>query len=207
MELNAYLRVIVNNTVRPLFIKSQCDSCGNNNDLHLHHIKLFSDIVNETLERLNLTYQDTNDYKDNDLQNIIDIVLGTHLQVKFLTLCDQCHKLTHKDNWKHITVNSKHEEYYYLQKKEKNIKREIYDKEVLLPFLINNKDKIYLSVWDRVQIIDKININQNGRQIRNIHKLNEYISKLGFCITRFQTSRIIEGKKENFKAAWRIDTL
>ena len=55
MKLEEYLRNQYSNYIRPLYIKSYCESCGANDKLELHHIKQFSEILKETLEELKKT--------------------------------------------------------------------------------------------------------------------------------------------------------
>lgn len=184
LELNQYLRVVVNDKVRHLFIKDSCEVCNSTNNLHLHHIKLFSKIVEESLVRLNLSRMDTGEYAENELESIVDIVLGKHVRIEYLTLCDVCHKDAHEDNWQTITVNDKHKEHYEAYRKKKEMQRDYYDKNVLIPYLDSIKDK-RLPKDDKYRLIDKFTLDDGrGRKVKGISKLNKYLDEInsGYAI-------------------------
>lgn len=141
MELKQYLRTVIHNKVRPLFIEDKCETCGSDEDLHLHHVKFFKDIVEDVLDSLNLEYRDTNDYSQDELNLIVDVVLGKHLQIKYLTLCKDCHKHTHEDDHVDFGNCSRHEEHYEQLDRAKEIKLNIYIEKVLLPYLENISNK------------------------------------------------------------------
>lgn len=66
---------------------------------------------------------------------------------------------------------------------------------------------VMLTVKDRKDLIDKMNIRKGGRQLKSIDSLNAALveMRLPYRIESFSTSRITEtGKKKNYKAAWRI---
>jgi len=135
MELKMYLRTYIHNLIRPIYIKNQCEICQSENDLHLHHVKLFSEIVNETLNDLNLEYKNTEDYTRTTLHIIRDIVLGKHLQIDYLTLCDNCHKDIHAHEKAIMCANDKHKQYFENRRIEKEIAKKLYVDNVLIPYL------------------------------------------------------------------------
>lgn len=108
MELNQYLRVIIHQKIRPLFIKEKCEVCGDEDNLHLHHVKHFHVIVSETLKELFLINKDTEEYKGSELELIINVMLGKHLNTDYLTLCNDCHIKIHENEWKDVTCNKRH---------------------------------------------------------------------------------------------------
>lgn len=60
-----------------------------------------------------------------------------------------------------------------------------------------------------IGLIDKSHSNLSNNNIKykqNIVSLNEYLDEIksNFRIKKFETSRIIKGKKKNFNSAWRI---
>ncbi|MBH0229538.1 DEAD/DEAH box helicase family protein [Halobacillus yeomjeoni] len=67
---------------------------------------------------------------------------------------------------------------------------------------------VMLSVTDRKELIEKINLRNgnNNRLVKNLNALNVYLESEGldYKIKQFQTSRKIEGKKRNFKSAWKV---
>ncbi|MEM5599216.1 hypothetical protein AAHB53_28100 [Niallia circulans] len=125
MELKGYLRTVIHEKVRPLLIKEICEQCESNNELHLHHVKLFSEMVDETLDDLNLDYKDTTLYSEKELKNITNIILGIHLKYEYITLCSSCHKEIHAEEWNEICVNDKHKRYYNTQKLQKKLRKKL----------------------------------------------------------------------------------
>lgn len=97
-ELIIKLRAEFNNHIRPIKINSQCEFCGSCDDLHLHHIDTFSNLLDETLEDLKINIYSEN-FTDSEVENINNIMLGKQLRSRFATLCKNCHKEVHKDGY------------------------------------------------------------------------------------------------------------
>ena len=93
-ELIIKLRAEFNNHIRPIKINSQCEFCGSCDDLHLHHIDTFSNLLDETLEDLKINIYSEN-FTDSEVENINNIMLGKQLRSRFTTLCKNCHKEVH----------------------------------------------------------------------------------------------------------------
>ena len=99
MKLETYLRTEFSKYIRPIFIKEYCEVCDNTKNLELHHIKQFSQSLNETLEQLEYEYlNDITKYTEKELKLISSIMLSKQLKEKYKTLCSKCHKETYKDN-------------------------------------------------------------------------------------------------------------
>lgn len=66
---------------------------------------------------------------------------------------------------------------------------------------------VMLSRGDRKELIDKLDVRQDGHRLKGIDAINAALKerRLPYQVKEFSTSRIIEGKKKNFKAAWRIE--
>lgn len=66
---------------------------------------------------------------------------------------------------------------------------------------------IMLSRGDRKEFIDKLDVRQNGHRLKSIDSINAALKerRLPYQVVEFSTSRIIDGKKKNFKSAWRIE--
>lgn len=196
MELNQYLRLKVNQYIRPLFIKEKCEICSNNDVLHLHHVKLFSEIVDETLNELKLFYKNLEEYTEIELQNITNIVLGKHLQIEYLTLCEKCHWLIHEEEWKEVTVNEKHKKHYEILKLNKVKVRRIYNQRILIPYLLKNEGKRLLRN-EINELIKIFSIKENGKVKRSLSSLNKYLSDndINFYIESKSTSTMQMGEQ------------
>jgi len=96
LDLKAYERMKIKNIIIPLFIKDRCESCGLTNNLEMHHQKQFVEMLRESLDRLNYKYNlMTEDYTEEELINITDMLLGIHIQSTYTTLCEKCHTEIH----------------------------------------------------------------------------------------------------------------
>ena len=68
-------------------------------------------------------------------------------------------------------------------------------------------DIVMLQVKDRKPIIEKLNVrSEKRRQLKKCPVLNETLKEMEipFRIKEYKTSKIINGKKKNFSAAWKI---
>uniref|UniRef100_UPI00260EA1BC DNA helicase n=1 Tax=uncultured Clostridium sp. TaxID=59620 RepID=UPI00260EA1BC len=65
---------------------------------------------------------------------------------------------------------------------------------------------VMLQVKDRKELIEKLDVRQDSKLLKKINSLNSALEerKLMYRIEEFKTSRIIDGKKKNFKSAWKI---
>ncbi|MGL4451786.1 MAG: DEAD/DEAH box helicase [Sarcina sp.] len=79
-------------------------------------------------------------------------------------------------------------------------------KNILESYLENNKNKVMLQRKDREELIEVINVRSNGRRLKKIEVLNGALKEhnISFRIVEFETSRIIEDKKNKYKNAWKI---
>lgn len=182
MKLETLVRSKVHNHIRPLFLKSSCDSCDKIEGLELHHVKLFNEILTETLFELEYQRLDVGSYKEVQLNNIINVMLGKHLTIEYLTLCSQCHRNIHKIHWSNLTNNDRHDNYYAVRQVKKKLKRSCYDNEVLLPYLKNIIDeRLYKDEKEKlIEIFDLKDMR--NRKIKAIAKLNEYLERLNTSI-------------------------
>lgn len=187
MELNQYLRSVVHQKIRPLFVKEKCEICDDEDNLHLHHVRYFYIIVSESLQELNLNRKDTKDYTSSELSLISDVVLGKHLSIDYLTLCDDCHIKAHENERKEVSCN---EPYY---RKEK-IKKEEYFQKTLEPYLKSIVGK-WLFKEEKEDLIVKIDARSNGKQQRSYRKLNEELEYLQseYIILPRRVNRKVDG--------------
>lgn len=67
---------------------------------------------------------------------------------------------------------------------------------------------VMLMAKDREELIEKINVRdgKNNRLVKGIKTLNSYLSEnhYDYVIREFKTSRIVDGKKKNYKQAWKV---
>lgn len=70
---------------------------------------------------------------------------------------------------------------------------------------------VMLQVPDREELIKMLNVRdgRNNRLLKGIDTLNGMLkeNKYNYIIDQFQTSRMVEGKKKNYKSAWRVRRL
>lgn len=98
MTLEEYSRTKYYNYIRPLYIKNKCDICDSEENLELHHVKQFSELLKDTLKDLNLSYKDFNLYSNTEIKNINNVMLGKQIKCKYKTLCSKCHDYIHTNN-------------------------------------------------------------------------------------------------------------
>lgn len=104
MNLREYLRAEWGQYIRPLIIKDKCEFCGSGEDLHLHHIDKFYNLLMETLEELQLQELDTEDYTKKELNLISHLMLSKQIRSRYKTLCKDCHfKIHNSEKYGNIT--------------------------------------------------------------------------------------------------------
>ncbi len=210
-ELIIKLRAEFNNHIRPIKINNQCEFCGSCDDLHLHHIDTFSNLLDETLENLNIDVYSEN-FTDSEVENINNIMLGKQLRSRFTTLCKNCHKEVHKDGY--IKARDK------LKPKAPKTPKIISAEEIkileeyLEDCVINNVE--FLTMQDREPLIKKIGLvdekHSNFKKgkmtyLKNIDTLNGYLTYLGLNYQIVQLPRGTTRNKKRYKAIWIITKL
>lgn len=91
MKLTDYLRNKVSSKFNDLVKKDKCEICGSTEDLHVHHVYPFKDMINDTLEELGYKLKEVEEYTELELLNIKEKILGKHLYYSYKTLCADCH--------------------------------------------------------------------------------------------------------------------
>ena len=89
--LNNYIRNRVWYKFVNLVKKDICEQCGGTENLQVHHIYPFVNMVEDTLVELGLERKSTDEYTELELKNIEEKVLGKHLFYEYQTLCVNCH--------------------------------------------------------------------------------------------------------------------
>ena len=87
------------------------------------------------------------------------------------------------------------------EKDEKYIKNDIEN------FLCENLGNVMLKRKDREELVNKINARKNGKLLKKIEYLNDYLLKMDipYKIVKFATSRTKNGERTKYKNAWRIE--
>ena len=198
MTLEQFLRGKLSTLFIPLIKKDKCEICNSKDKLHLHHMKPFAIMLEETLAGLDLKYyKDKNDYTGIEIKNITNNILGKHLDSYYLTLCKDCHSQLHKvKDGGLCNITSKHEEY----RAKERLRNELMEKyrtrrikEVIIPYLDSIIGK-KLFKDEQEELINKIDLRDSRDRLqKSISLLNEYlkINKILYIIT----SKI--DKKEN----------
>ena len=205
MTLEQFLRGKISTLFVPLIKKDKCEICNSKDRLHLHHMKPFAVMLEETLDELDLRYhKDKNNYTDIEIKNITNNILGKHLDSYYLTLCKDCHSHLHKiKDGSLCNITAKHEE-YRAKERLKNELMEEYKikriKEVIIPYLDSIVDeKLFKREQEKIKEVFK----KNGLKARTmgINTLNGNLKdrQLPYIIVAKQTSKMIRGKKKNFR--------
>lgn len=126
MTLKELLRSDFANYVRPHFEKSECECCGSDTErLHVHHVKYFQDLLDETLKILQLEYHDDTDmYSVNELQLIREVMLGKQMTIQYVTCCEPCHLELHDGSYRPTTKTKEELDREREEKEERRKKRE-----------------------------------------------------------------------------------
>lgn len=154
--------------------KDECEFCGSEDNLEVHHLKMFKDILSESLHELKLDYKDTNKYTKSELSLIVNIILGKHLGIEYYTLCKICHKSLHSETWDKICNNDKHKQYYEMKELKKQFVRNKYNIDVMIPYL-NTKIETKLYRKERDDLIKITDIKDTrGRPLSSYTYINTY---------------------------------
>lgn len=160
MKLTYYLRNKVINKFNDLVKKDKCEMCGNPENLHVHHVYPFKQMLEDTLEELGYELKEVEEYTQLELRNIREKFLGKHLYYSYKTLCADCHlSKVHK---KHKGIKSI---------KQINL---LIDKEILGQWLLKNE------VIEKVIVKNNLK-NNNGRQI-GIIALSKLLKEYGYSM-------------------------
>lgn len=81
-----------------------------------------------------------------------------------------------------------------------------YQKIELVRYLDSIVGQVMLTLPDRKELIEKLDVRSGGRQRKSIDLLNADLKerKLNYYIKEFETSRMIEGRKKKYKSAWQL---
>ena len=134
--MKSYIRVKVHNKIRPILIKNKCEICGEVEKLELHHVKPFSELLEECHKDLDINKKKyKSDYTDTEIENIVNWMLGIHLKTNCLTLCDKCHSKYHKEFGGFVACGNGYADWLKQKRMIGEIKNKKRVKEVLMPYL------------------------------------------------------------------------
>lgn len=79
----------------------------------------------------------------------------------------------------------------------------------LTNYLDSMVGSVMLCRTDRKELIDKLDVRQNGHILKGIDSINAALNerRMPYRVVEFSTSRMVDGKKKNFKSAWKIEKL
>ncbi len=208
MTLKQLLRQDFTSYVKPHFEKSECEVCGSETEhLHVHHMTHFQDLLNETLEQLNLEYyENTDDYTEEELRLIRDVMIAKQMRIEYVTCCEPCHLELHDGTYNpHIKDKNKMSQWAYKANETKRQKKQIeHMKHVneikeYLPSLVDVK----LDKEQRNKLVEKLNVRgKNGELRKTVKPINAWLMENGFDF-------IIESKRVGRKkiTIWIIKNL
>lgn len=172
MKLTIYNRTKFQNYIRPLFIKDKCECCEETENLELHHMKQFTELLTETVENdLKLQYiDDIEYYTKEELNNIKNIMLGKQLKIACITLCKECHQNIHKDGG---NID------YFKRRHSRKLTKEEKEKEIISHYLeVIKGNKIYVKTELHKELIKKIDLRDNqNRQQKSFRQINAYLQE------------------------------
>ena len=186
MDIKTHLRSILAQKFIPLVKKDKCEICDSTDRLEVHHETQFIVILEDTLKELNLEIkEDIKDYSEKDLNMITNIILGKHLHLQYLTLCNNCHINIHKNN---KIIGSGWDKYLYkleLNKNKKDEERQQYVENTLILYLENIVGvKLYKN--EKKELIDIIGLKDTRFHIqKSISQLNAYLFKYNIIINSY----------------------
>lgn len=176
MEIGLYIRNKTNQHLRPLLIKTECEVCKETENLELHHIQPFAQLLEKCLKNLEYEYfKDSKEYTNTELENITNWMLGVQLKINYLTVCRVCHIDIHNKDGGFYNTTNKFNNYISASRTKKELTEEKNIKDVVIPYLDSVVGK-KLYKCEQDELISIINIKINGRQQRSYSKLNEKLN-------------------------------
>ena len=171
--------------IRNKELKMYCEKCGSTDDLHLHHIKPFSIIVDEAFESIGLSREINMEITKEQFNKIEEYVKREHNEerVKFVTLCKECHNKEHKTVIKSQARLNKHLKY---EETRKEMKIRANNKRVTL---LNDYLNVPLNVKEYSNLIGKLKYNDN--KMYNPYYANNKLKEIRIFFIRIYISIIM----------------
>lgn len=171
MDIRRLLRNDFSNKIIPLYKKEKCENCCCEENLELHHVRTFDEILTFVLDKLSLNELDPDMYTEDELYSIKSSMIYEQLDSGYKTLCIECHNLEHfKLSSRYIDIDSECKrinkvfEYYF----KKNIMFEGKGETLKLCYEINIRNKKGRIFTTAKSINDKIYELYNSEK-ENIH--------------------------------------
>ena len=215
MTLEQKLRLDLANKWTKYVRKDTCEICGSTENLDLHHEIPFTVLLEETLNDLNLEYnQNIEFYTEEQLMLIEQLFIGKHYYYNaHLTLCKRCHSELHKTigvysikfNMTLKPENGKSYQklmadvYWEQQKKLKEISYQLKIKDVE-NYLKNIIGKRLLKE-DREKLIDIIDSRIDGHKRVSLSCMNKELEYLNLPYVIISESARIDGKSQRY---WKV---
>lgn len=89
------------------------------------------------------------------------------------------------------------------------VQESVQEAQCLSDYLESLVGKVMLKVIDRQEVIQTINIKQNGRLVKSLKAINSVLEEKRFKyqIKQFRTTRTIDGIKSEYSSAWRVEKI
>ena len=185
MTLKQFLRQDFNTKIRPFLIKPTCEVCGSETEqLHVHHVTYFQDLLNETLAELQLEFHNEDyeqHYTENQLEMIRNIMLGKQMRIEYVTCCESCHLELHEGSYSRDEPREWSEKMVAIHKERKRV-RELQEKKRLRqevePYLESLVD-VRLDKEGRSELVEKLDFKVNRRLVKSAKSINAILEEMG----------------------------
>ena len=212
MTLRQLLRQDFGARVRPLLIKSTCEVCGSETEqLHVHHVTYFQDLLSETLEELQLEFHDEEyeqHYTESQIEMIRNIMLGKQMRIEYITCCESCHLDLHEGSYCPPKKGKRKEwaekmaairEGYRKERELQEIQRMELE---VKPYLESIVGERFITPEQKTVLIEFCGCkDEQGRLVKTPKAINKVLAKYGvhYEIKIKETSKMVEGKKVKIK--------
>lgn len=208
-KLKIILRSDFNLKIRPLYLKDKCECCNSTEDLHCHHIKPFSLILEEVLNKTGIGLK--NEYTDTEVYIIKSCMINEQLNEEYKTLCKNCHIEEHKENGKYITEKGKenrasHLIEYNLNKKEERLRKcYSHEKEQMLLDFIEKYKNVEFDKETLGELIKIVNLGRTKNKsdkdtkiVKNLKGINGVLKTMEIPYQIETVRKFVENKRITF---------
>lgn len=207
-QIHVYIKTINNQQLGGLETRTKKD-IEMADYLRKHTVKEYMDKYPRSYDKLNIVYDESaivNGVKDDNscikkinelmyFKKKIDIAEYQMMRIKWGEF-GYCKQLAHLFGF----YNKEHNSFNY---------RTINEDNTLVTYLNKMVGEVMLQCKDRSELIEKINLRGDGKLRCSREALNIELEtrELNYVIREFKTSRVIDGKKKNFKSAWVVEKI